>query len=133
MPHSSCDFLRPQHVVRRRSYIRHSLLHLRMFLPKVIGPLMISGDFFMSLIAAMGRPQLATGPQKCCNKQEGERRSQSEAVNTHLPTTSAQSQSTTFDCSLFPWSVLQGEARTKRGPAVYSSSSPVSTLQVSDL
>ena len=33
--------------------------------PNVIRPLMISGDFCMSLMAAMGRPQLATGPQKC--------------------------------------------------------------------
>lgn len=45
------------------------LLHkLRLcHLPKVILPLMISGLFFMSLMAAMGKPQLATGPQKCWN------------------------------------------------------------------
>lgn len=34
-------------------------------LPNVILPLIISGLFFMSDIAAIGRPQLATGPQKC--------------------------------------------------------------------
>lgn len=39
------------------------------YLPNVIRPLMISGDFFMSLIAAIGSPQLATGPQKCYNKE----------------------------------------------------------------
>lgn len=38
--------------------------------PNVIRPLMISGDFFMSLMAAMGRPQLATGPQKCYGRKE---------------------------------------------------------------
>lgn len=37
-------------------------------LPNVIRPLIISGDFFMSLMAAMGRPQFATGPQKCYKK-----------------------------------------------------------------
>uniref|UniRef100_A0A0E9Q7V0 Uncharacterized protein n=2 Tax=Anguilla anguilla TaxID=7936 RepID=A0A0E9Q7V0_ANGAN len=31
-------------------------------LPKVILPLMISGLFFMSLMAAIGSPQFATGP-----------------------------------------------------------------------
>jgi len=31
---------------------------------------MISGDFFMSLIAATGSPQLATGPQKCCRRRK---------------------------------------------------------------
>lgn len=36
-------------------------------LPKVILPLMISGLFFISAIAAIGRPQFATGPQKCCD------------------------------------------------------------------
>lgn len=35
-------------------------------LPKVILPLMISGLFFISVMAAIGRPQFATGPQKCC-------------------------------------------------------------------
>lgn len=41
----------------------------------VIHPLMISGDFFMSLMAAMGRPQLATGPQKCYKTwEEGKKR-----------------------------------------------------------
>lgn len=35
-------------------------------LPNVILPLMISGLFFISAIAAIGRPQFATGPQKCC-------------------------------------------------------------------
>lgn len=39
-------------------------------LPNVILPLIISGLFFMSLIAAIGRPQLATGPQKCYHKKE---------------------------------------------------------------
>lgn len=45
-------------------------------LPNVIRPLIISGDFFMSLMAAMGRPQLATGPQKCWRneRREGKRR-----------------------------------------------------------
>lgn len=35
-------------------------------LPKVILPLIISGLFFISVMAAIGRPQFATGPQKCC-------------------------------------------------------------------
>ena len=35
-------------------------------LPKVILPLIISGLFFISVKAAIGRPQFATGPQKCC-------------------------------------------------------------------
>lgn len=35
-------------------------------LPKVILPLIISGLFFISAMAAIGRPQFATGPQKCC-------------------------------------------------------------------
>lgn len=35
-------------------------------LPKVILPLIISGLFFISEMAAIGRPQFATGPQKCC-------------------------------------------------------------------
>ena len=34
-------------------------------LPAVILGLIISGDFFISAIAAIGMPQLATGPQKC--------------------------------------------------------------------
>ena len=42
-------------------------------LPNVIRPLIISGDFFMSLMAAMGRPQLATGPQKCYRNERRER------------------------------------------------------------
>lgn len=33
--------------------------------PKVILPLIISGLFFISAMAAMGRPQFAMGPQKC--------------------------------------------------------------------
>lgn len=38
-------------------------------LPKVIRPLIISGLFFISERAAIGRPQFATGPQKCCKTQ----------------------------------------------------------------
>ena len=34
-------------------------------IPAVILGLIISGDFFISAIAARGIPQLATGPQKC--------------------------------------------------------------------
>ena len=34
-------------------------------LPIVIFGLMISGSFFISAMAAIGNPQLATGPQKC--------------------------------------------------------------------
>lgn len=37
--------------------------------PKVILPLIISGLFFISVRAAIGRPQFATGPQKCCHTQ----------------------------------------------------------------
>lgn len=44
---------------------------LSQVLPNVIRPLMISGDFFISLIAATGSPQLATGPQKCCKEGKG--------------------------------------------------------------
>lgn len=39
---------------------------------------MISGDFFMSLMAAMGSPQLATGPQKCYG---GKRRGRREEAS----------------------------------------------------
>lgn len=39
-------------------------------LPKVILPLIISGLFFISVMAAIGRPQFATGPQKCCKKSQ---------------------------------------------------------------
>lgn len=61
---------------------------LNVFLPKVIRPLIISGDFFMSLIAAMGRPQLATGPQKCCSKERGRRVGKLDRNQKHLhPTT----------------------------------------------
>lgn len=42
-------------------------------LPKVILPLMISGLFFISAIAAIGRPQFATGPQKCCEGTNNEK------------------------------------------------------------
>lgn len=34
-------------------------------LPNVIFPLIISGGFLVSAMAAIGIPQLATGPQKC--------------------------------------------------------------------
>lgn len=34
------------------------------FLPTVIFPLIISGDFLVSAMAASGMPQFATGPQK---------------------------------------------------------------------
>ena len=34
-------------------------------LPAVIRGLIISGDLFISAIAAIGIPQFATGPQKC--------------------------------------------------------------------
>lgn len=49
----------------------------RVALPKVILPLMISGLFFISAIAAIGRPQFATGPQKCCaDANNGEKKQQ---------------------------------------------------------
>lgn len=47
-------------------------------LPKVILPLIISGLFFISVMAAIGRPQFATGPQKCCKGEKVQFRSRTE-------------------------------------------------------
>lgn len=40
------------------------------FLPVVMFPEIMLGSFLRSEIAARGRPQLATGPQKCYRKRE---------------------------------------------------------------
>lgn len=52
--------------------------------PNVIRPLMISGDFCMSLMAAMGRPQLATGPQKCYENEKRRGEAAAEPWTGHL-------------------------------------------------
>lgn len=57
-------------MVASRLQLCREVKYLVHHLPNVILPLMNSGGFLVSAMAASGMPQLATGPQKCVLQRE---------------------------------------------------------------